>query len=63
MKRLFSILLFACALAVSTQAQTLADQNNPKEEYKPILESAHPEIDSIAFAKVRARMDSIRQHH
>ena len=52
MKRLIAALFAACALVGSAQAQ----------DYKPILESAHPEADSIAFAKVRARMDSIRQY-
>ena len=27
-----------------------------------VLESAHPEVDSVAFARVRALMDSIRQY-
>ena len=52
MKKLIASLFFAGALVAGARAQ----------DYKPILESAHPEADSIAFAKVRARMDSIRQY-
>lgn len=52
MKKLIVALFFASVLAWSAQAQ----------DYKPILESANPAADSIAFAKVRARMDSIRQY-
>ena len=52
MKRLIAALFAACALVGSAIAQ----------DYKPILESAHPDIDEAAFAKVRARMDSIRQY-
>ena len=48
MKRLFAILLMTCSLSAITHAQ--------------ILSSATPEADSLAFAKVRARMDSIRQY-
>ena len=46
-KRIFAILL-ACSLTVGAQAQ--------------ILESANPAADSAAFARVRERMDSIRQY-
>ena len=48
MKRLTVVLLAAFTLTFSGYAQ--------------ILTSAHPEADSVAFAKVRARMDSIRQY-
>ena len=48
MKRLIATVLFACSLSLTLSAQ--------------ILPSATPEADSIAFAKVRARMDSIRQY-
>ena len=48
MKKLISTLLFACSLALGAQAQ--------------ILESANPQADSAAFARVRERMDSIRQY-
>ena len=48
MKKLISTLLFACSLALGAQAQ--------------ILESANPAADSAAFARVRERMDSIRQY-
>lgn len=47
MKKLFLTIVLAC-LVVGSYAQ--------------ILPSAYPEADSIAFAKVRARMDSIRQY-
>ena len=47
MKRLLCFLLLACLLPLCGQAQ--------------ILSSSTPEADSVAFAKVRARMDSIRQ--
>ena len=46
--RLLVTLVCACASLFSVRAQ--------------ILPSANPEADSIAFAKVRARMDSIRQY-
>ena len=52
MRRLIAALFAACALLGSAGAQ----------DFKPILESAHPEADAAAFAKVRARMDSIRQY-
>ena len=52
MKKLIAALIAACALLGSAGAQ----------DFKPILESAHPEADAAAFAKVRARMDSIRQY-
>ena len=52
MKKLTAVLFSVCALVAGARAQ----------DYKPILESAHPEADSAAFAKVRARMDSIRQY-
>ena len=52
MKKLIAALFAACALLGSAGAQ----------DFKPILESAHPEADAAAFAKVRARMDSIRQY-
>ena len=48
MKKLISALILACAFSIGSFAQ--------------ILPSATPEADSIAFAKVRARMDSIRQY-
>ena len=48
MKKLFFAILLACAFSFGCFAQ--------------ILPSATPEADSIAFAKVRARMDSIRQY-
>ena len=48
MKKLLSALLLALAL--------------PMGGYAQILSSADPEADSVAFAKVRARMDSIRQY-
>ena len=53
MKKLIAALFLACLLAGNARAQ---------EALKPILDSADPVADSIAFAKVRARMDSIRQY-
>jgi NTE family protein len=48
MKKLLSVITLACVFTFSGLAQ--------------ILPSAHPAADSLAFAKVRARMDSIRQY-
>ena len=48
MKKLLSVFVFVCALSFSGFAQ--------------ILSSSNPSADSVAFAKVRARMDSIRQY-
>ena len=48
MKKLAVLLSLACALSLGAHAQ--------------ILTSANPEADSVAFARVRARMDSIRQY-
>jgi NTE family protein len=48
MKRLILAIFFACTLSAGAFAQ--------------ILDSADPKADSLAFAKVRARMDSIRQY-
>ena len=48
MKKLIALTLSLFALSLGAWAQ--------------ILPSAHPEADSVAFAKVRARMDSIRQY-
>jgi NTE family protein len=48
MKKLLLSLSIACLMSAGAFAQ--------------ILPSAHPEVDSAAFAKVRAKMDSIRQH-
>lgn len=48
MKKLFFAIYLACAFSLGASAQ--------------ILQSANPHADSIAFAKVRARMDSIRQY-
>ena len=48
MKKLIFAILLACALTLGAQAQ--------------ILESANPAADSAAFARVRERMDSIRQY-
>ena len=63
MKRLIAALFFACILAGSAKAQTPVSKNDEADGApKPILASADPAADSIAFAKVRARMDSIRQY-
>ena len=48
MKKLVTLLVLFCAISFSGFAQ--------------ILPSADPAADSVAFAKVRARMDSIRQY-
>ena len=48
MKKLIFAILLACSLTLGAQAQ--------------ILESANPAADSAAFARVRERMDSIRQY-
>ena len=48
MKRLIALFFLAASLSVGAYAQ--------------ILPSANPKADSIAFAKVRARMDSIRRY-
>ena len=48
MKKLLSAVTLALALSISASAQ--------------ILPSADPAADSLAFARVRARMDSIRQY-
>ena len=48
MKQLIFAILLACSLTLGAQAQ--------------ILESANPAADSAAFARVRERMDSIRQY-
>ena len=47
-KRFLALLLLACLLPANAFAQ--------------ILPSSDPQADSVAFAKVRARMDSIRQY-
>ena len=49
MKRLLTLLLVCCTTAAFGQ-------------YKPYMASTDPVGDSIAFARVRARMDSIRQY-
>ena len=48
MKKLLASLFLASIVSLGVNAQ--------------ILPSAHPQADSVAFAKVRARMDSIRQY-
>ena len=48
MKRLIPAILFICLVSLPAHAQ--------------ILPSADPAADSVAFAKVRARMDSIRKY-
>ena len=48
MKKLISAIFLICALSLGASAQ--------------ILQSANPQADSIAFAKVRDRLDSIRQY-
>ena len=60
MKRLI-VLFLAFALPTGGFAQIPAPSDTVKRS-APLLESAHPAADSVAFAKVRARMDSIRQY-
>ena len=48
MKKLIAVILFSLTVSFGARGQ--------------ILSSSNPEADSIAFAKVRARMDSIRQY-
>ncbi len=48
MKKLFLTICLIGAMALGAAAQ--------------VMPSAQPEVDSVAFAKVRARMDSIRQY-
>lgn len=48
---------FSCALAL-----LLVSSATVFAQYKPIMASTDPAGDSIAFARMRARMDSIRQH-
>jgi len=48
MKKLFYAICLLCAFSLGANSQ--------------IIQSSTPEADSIAFAKVRARMDSIRQY-
>ena len=63
MKKWISLLLLVCALDLGVQAQTLSRKNKSMDDIvTPILPSAHSEDDAAAFAKVRARMDSIRQY-
>ena len=64
MKRLIALFLSIGALSVAAQAQihTVTVPGVDTLKYKPILLSSDPAADSLAFAKVRARMDSIRQY-
>ena len=48
MKKLIAAILFSCTVSFGANAQSLSSSN--------------PKADSIAFAKVRARMDSIRRY-
>lgn len=48
MKRKLVSVLLACTVCLGLQAQ--------------ILPSANPQADSVEFAKIRSRMDSIRQY-
>ena len=50
MKKFLSVVLALLVLGTGARAQ------------KPILPSSTPEADSVAFARVRARMDSIRRY-
>jgi NTE family protein len=61
MKRLIALLVAASCLGMGAYAQNLTGERFSRA-YEPILSSANPTVDSAAFAKVRARMDSIRQY-
>ena len=63
MKQLISALLVLCSLNMGLYAQNSSRVRKSSEPaFSPILKSANPEIDEAAFAKVRARMDSIRRY-
>ena len=63
MKQWISALLVLCSLNMGLHAQTSSHVRKSSEpDYAPILTSSNPEIDEVAFEKVRARMDSIRQY-
>ena len=63
MKQWISALLVLCSLNMGLHAQTSSHVRKLSEpDYAPILTSSNPEIDEVAFEKVRARMDSIRQY-
>ena len=64
MKKLLAVLVTACALGIGASAQIpgIPASNRDTTIRLPILASATPEADEAAFAKVRARMDSIRQY-
>ena len=63
MKRWISVLLILCSLNLDIFAQNPSTTNGaPDSSSKPILSSADPATDEAAFAKVRARLDSIRQY-
>ena len=52
-----------CSLNMCLYAQTPSRTGHPQDSISsPILSSADPAADEAAFAKVRARMDSIRQY-
>ena len=63
MKQWIFVLLVLCSLNWGLHAQNPSPTvGAPDTANKPILTSAKPDIDEAAFAKVRARMDSIRQY-
>jgi hypothetical protein len=56
-------LLILCSLNMCLYAQNPSRTGHPQDSISsPILSSADPAADEAAFAKVRARMDSIRQY-
>ena len=63
MKRWISVLLILGSLNLDLFAQNPSSPNGGLDSTsKPILSSADPTNDEAAFAKVRARLDSIRQY-
>ena len=63
MKRWISVLLILGSLNLDLFAQNPSSTNGaPDSSNKPILSSADPASDEAAFAKVRARLDSIRHY-
>ena len=63
MKKRIPVLLVLCFLTLGIQAQTPSRTKKTADEpLSPILLSSNPDLDEAAFAKVRARMDSIRQY-
>ena len=63
MKKWIAVLLVLCSLDMGIHAQPVSRSEQSSDSiFSPILSSADPAADEAAFAKVRARMDSIRQY-